>query len=87
MMNDTLKNVEIKWKWPDQIIRKQRLKFFIQKIHKNDIQEIQLPQPNLKRKHGGPKRRIMDAIQEDISILYHPDDIRYYSVLLSPART
>ena len=77
MMNDTLKNAEIKWKWPDQLIRKQRLKFFIQQMHKTDIKEILLPQPNLKRKRGGPKRRMIDAIQEDISILYDPD-IRYY---------
>ena len=70
MMNDALKNAKIEWKWPEQIIREQRLKFFLKQMHKSDIQEILLPQPNLKRKRGGPKRRMIDAIQEDISILY-----------------
>ena len=69
-MTKLLKDHEIKWKWPSEIIRKQRLHFFIHQIHKSDIRTILLPTKGLKRKIGGPKRRMIDAIHEDIELLY-----------------
>ena len=60
---------QIEWKWPDRIIREQRLEFFIKQIRKTDIGEILWPEEGAKRRRGGQKRRLIDAIQDDIQKL------------------
>ena len=68
-MDQILKEHQIEWKWPDRIIREQRLEFFIKQIRKQTIGDILWPADGVRRKRGGIQRRMIDAIQDDIQTL------------------
>ena len=62
-MDQILKEHQIAWKWPDRIIREQRLEFFLKQIRRKEIGHILRPEEGVRRKRGGLKRRMIDAIQ------------------------
>ena len=72
-MDKLLRKEEIKWRWPKEIISEQQLKFFLSQIQKNKIQSILIPEEELKCKRGRPRRRMIDAINEDVERFYDID--------------
>ena len=72
-MDKLLSKEEIKWRWPEEIISEQRLKFFLSQIQNPEIQSILIPEEGLKRKRGRPRRRMIDAINEDVERFYDVD--------------
>ena len=63
----------MKWRWPEEIISEQRLNFFLSQIQNPEIQSLLIPEEGLKRKRGRPRRRIIDAINEDVERFYDVD--------------
>ena len=72
-MDKLLRKEEIKWRWPKEIISEQQLKFFLSQIQNPEIQSILIPEEGLKRKRGRPRRRMIDAINEDVERFYDVD--------------
>ena len=72
-MDQLICRENITWRWPEEMISEQRLKFFLNQIQKPEIQSILIPEKGLKRKKGRPRRRMIDAIVEDVERFYEVD--------------
>jgi hypothetical protein len=60
---------DIRWEWPSTIVRKARVKYFIQLLRNEEFVQLLTPQPGEKRRIGRPRTRFVDVLIQDLDDL------------------